>query len=70
MLHINLFAHGVYFKIHILLDLSNFDDFLIEGPLIGMGYGKILLGFFHNTKDGEQLYSMLLIIEVRQVMGI
>ena len=39
-------------------------------PPVDMGYGKILHGFFHDTKDSEWLYSILLIIEVQQVMGI
>ena len=48
---------------------SNRCDFLIEGPLILIGYRKILLDFSVTLRmDSEQLSAKLSINEVQKVM--
>ena len=49
-----IYTYVVYFKKSLIPHSSNVGKSLIEGPLIGISYKKILLGFFLCTKEGCQ----------------
>ena len=47
-----IYQHSLLQKFIIPLHSSDLRKFLIKGPLIGVGYGEVLFGFFHYTKEG------------------